>query len=607
MKIVIDIQGMQTHQSRNRGVGRYIREIVKEFVKISKHHEVILIANDNYNDTEQSLLNVLGDVRIEFWKYREGANMRDLQRDRERFILSFNPDIAYMMSLQEGNHEPTVTSINKTNRSKCAWVTNLPDVIPLIFKDDLSRTRSFNWYDEKIQQTKKSDYIITVSEFSKERISELLHFDKSKIFTVTPAVNADVFNCEKMQSPINDHYILFVSGYNEHKNIERLIQAYSILPQDIKSNYKLLLIGKHLNHHLRQYLDSNNFQNVEILENVRDDELVNYYRGSSLFVFPSYAEGFGIPPLEAMACGVPTITSNAHSLPEVTDISEAMFDPYNIQQMSEMISHALIDNDFRQKLINNGLKRANHYSWKKSAKHMLQFFEQIYKQHNENRGLIMKQYEEKTFSQNGEDGIIQYIFDTIGATNKVAVEIGVSVTARDELGNYISTALENNTARLGNSNWKLFWFDIIEPYSIPNNCTFVNKFLTKDNIVECFEQLNIPKEFDILSIDIDSNDYYLRDALKGYSPRVVISEYNGCFDGSTEHIMPYDENYIWPGETDTTYGASLKSLTKQANELGYDLVYCESRGVNAFFVRRDINPFKPLTSEEAWVKLHWAP
>lgn len=219
----------------------------------------------------------------------------------------------------------------------------------------------------------------------------------------------------------------------------------------------------------------------------------------------------------------------------------------------------------------------------------------------------MLRYERSGYSQNGEDGVLEHIFEKIGTTNKVAVEIGVSVTAKDENGNYYSDDIENNTAELSQKGWNLYWFDIIDPFFIPVNCTFVNKCLTKDNIVGVFEQNNIPKEFDLLSIDIDSNDYYLRDALKDYSPRVVISEYNGCFDGKTEHIMPYNENYIWPGTSDTNYGVSLKSLVKQANELGYDLVYCESQGVNAFFVRKDINPFRPLTSEQSWVKLHWAP
>jgi hypothetical protein len=216
------------------------------------------------------------------------------------------------------------------------------------------------------------------------------------------------------------------------------------------------------------------------------------------------------------------------------------------------------------------------------------------------------QDEKTVYSQNGEDGIIQKIFDVIGTTNKIAAEIGVSATARDESGNEISTRVENNTALLSEKGWKLYWFDIINPYFIPPNCTFVKEFLTKDNIVDCFKKNAIPNQFDLLSIDIDSNDYYLRDALKEYSPRVVVSEYNGHFDGTVKHIMPYDENYSWPGQSDRTYGASLKTISEQADNLGYDLVYCESRGVNAFFVRKDVNVFKSLTSEEAWVKLWWA-
>lgn len=111
---------------------------------------------------------------------------------------------------------------------------------------------------------------------------------------------------------------------------------------------------------------------------------------------------------------------------------------------------------------------------------------------------------------------------------------------------------------------------------------------------------------DLLSIDIDGNDYHLREALSEYRPRVCIMEYNGCFDGAEEYVMPKNDEYGWPGETDRSFGASLKSYTLQANRYGYDLVYCESRGVNAFFVRQDVNPFPARTSEEAWVKLCWA-
>lgn len=210
----------------------------------------------------------------------------------------------------------------------------------------------------------------------------------------------------------------------------------------------------------------------------------------------------------------------------------------------------------------------------------------------------MIEFEKKIYSQNGEDGIIEHIFNCIGTTNKIAVEIGVSVS--------VTNTIENNTAFLASQNWKVYWFDSVDPPAIPENCTFTKSFITKNNICNYFENLNIPKEFDLLSIDIDSNDYYIRESLINYSPRVFIAEYNGCFDAITEHIMPYNENYQWPGTQDRNFGVSLKSLTQQANRMGYDLVYCDTNGVNAFFIQKDINKFKPLTSEEAWVKLCWS-
>ena len=381
MKIVIDIQGMQTHQSRKRGVGRYVSEIVREFVKLAHNHEVILVANDNYGDTQESLQAVLGDVQIAFWSFHAG-DVRDVQRDREKFILKRRPDLVWMPSLQEGHGEDTVTSINKTVDSACIWVTTVHDVIPLILREDyLKDPNTRNWYEEKVVQSRKSDYLFTVSEFSKDKISELLPFDKSKIFVVPPAVNLDMFNANE-DAPIDaSPYILFVSGYNPHKNVERLIKAYSILPEGVRTTYKLLLVGAALADHHYQYVIDNNIQNVEFLHSVSTDELINYYRNCSLFVFPSYAEGFGIPPLEAMACGAPTITSNAHSLPEVVGMAEAMFDPFDVDQMSGVMHRGLVDDAFRKELIYNGTERARQFGWKKSAQYAMGCFEEMYKNH----------------------------------------------------------------------------------------------------------------------------------------------------------------------------------------------------------------------------------
>lgn len=206
--------------------------------------------------------------------------------------------------------------------------------------------------------------------------------------------------------------------------------------------------------------------------------------------------------------------------------------------------------------------------------------------------MSLKQFESRTYSPQGEDSIIKHIFDNIGTTNRIAVEFGVSMGE------------ETNTRLLTSHGWHVVWIDCQPKENIPIQCTFIQKFLTVDNIVETFEEAKVPKEFDLLSIDVDSNDYHLRQALKDYSPRAYVIEYNGSFDGTEHYVMPYDTTYQWDWAK-RDFGASLKSLYLQGQELGYDLVYCESRGVNAFFVRKDINPFPALTSEEAWVQLCW--
>lgn len=201
--------------------------------------------------------------------------------------------------------------------------------------------------------------------------------------------------------------------------------------------------------------------------------------------------------------------------------------------------------------------------------------------------------ENKIYSQNGEDGVIDYIFSKIGTTNKIAVEFG------------IGDGQETNTRNLADQGWTTFWFDSLHADQIPPNCRFTNQLLTVDNIVPAFDKQHIPKEFDLLSIDVDGNDYHLRQALHNYRPRVCVIEYNGSHAPDVEYIMPRRDDHRWK-LWDLDFGASLLSLTKQANNLGYDLVYCDQRGVNAFFIRQDINVFVPQAPKQAYVKLWWA-
>lgn len=180
--------------------------------------------------------------------------------------------------------------------------------------------------------------------------------------------------------------------------------------------------------------------------------------------------------------------------------------------------------------------------------------------------------ERKEFSQNGEDGIINAIFAMIGTTNKYFVEFGVE------------NGIECNTRYL--SKYK-GWKGLLMDGSNENPDLNLHKeFITAENIETLFQKYNVPTELDLLSIDIDGNDYWIWKAITHYKPRVVIMEYNACFPWNESKTIPYKADFQWD-KTDY-YGATLQAMVKLGVEKGYTLVATDRNGVNAFFVRNDV-------------------
>jgi hypothetical protein len=197
----------------------------------------------------------------------------------------------------------------------------------------------------------------------------------------------------------------------------------------------------------------------------------------------------------------------------------------------------------------------------------------------------LNRYEFKVFSQAGEDGIISEIFNRIGTTNKFFVEFGV--------GN----GLENNSAYLLVKGWQGYWIEGSERFCksirqsfkdlIANQqLTLKNTFITAANIEDLFREGNVPTELDLLSIDIDGNDYWVWQAITNYRPRVVILEYNAIYPPESSWVMQYNPSHQW--KYNSHMGSSLKALEKLGHQKGYKLIGCSFSGVNAFFVREDL-------------------
>jgi hypothetical protein len=194
-------------------------------------------------------------------------------------------------------------------------------------------------------------------------------------------------------------------------------------------------------------------------------------------------------------------------------------------------------------------------------------------------------YGYKVYSQGDEDGIISEILRRINISRGYFVEFGVG------------DGLENNTAYLLLKGWKGAWIEgnkkycqnIIRKFKSQINegtLTLTHSYINKENIIELFKDVNIPLEFELLSIDVDGNDYWIWEKLRDYKPKIVILEYNATFRPDCKWIMKYNPQHVW--RNTNYFGASLKAFEVLGIKKGYKLVGCSFSGMNAFFVREDL-------------------
>lgn len=177
-------------------------------------------------------------------------------------------------------------------------------------------------------------------------------------------------------------------------------------------------------------------------------------------------------------------------------------------------------------------------------------------------------FEKKIHSQNGEDGILEFIFDFIGTTNKFFVEIGVEEN------------LECNTRWLQEKGWRGIMVD-----GFANSSLIKKEFVTAENINDILKKYSVPNSFDLLSLDVDYNTYWVWKAINDFHPRVITIEYNATIPVNESLAVEYDPLGKWDGTN--YFGASLLALKKLGDSRGYTLVGCDSIGVNAFFIKNE--------------------
>jgi len=404
MKIVIDMQGAQT-ESRFRGIGRYTLSLVKEMVRQRGDNEIHLVLGAHLPESIEPIKSAFSDLlpkeTIHVFqvlgpvmghdKANEGRR-KSAELMYEAFLASLNPDVILVSSLIE--HD-AVTSIGKIGKTAPTAVI-LYDLIPLIHSNVyLQDQNASDWYFGKIDHLRRADHLLSISMSSRQEAIDYLNIPPELATNISTAGDTyfkplDLTDNDKktlhQKFQIKKDYILYSGDIDWRKDIAGLFHAFSKLPKSIRETYSIVLVGRSIEKFKDHYTGL--AKNNGLLENeliftgyVTDDDLVLIYNACTLFVFPSWHEGFGLPVLEAMSCGKAVIAANSSSLPEVVGRSDALFEPRDNDAMSAKMLEVLANPEFRQELEQHGLAQAKTFSWQATAQRAFLALETLHSEH----------------------------------------------------------------------------------------------------------------------------------------------------------------------------------------------------------------------------------
>jgi glycosyltransferase involved in cell wall biosynthesis len=381
--------------------------LAQAMVRNRGNHEIVLALNGLFPETIAPIRVVFDGLlpreNIRVWHalapVRENGPGNEWRRTvaeliREAFLATLKPDVIVQFSLFEGYTDDAVTG-TVTGAPNIPTAVLLYDFIPLMNAElYLKPVPSYEkHYLRKIELMKKADAWLAISESAAREGRDLLGLDPEFVTVVTMACDSafqkvSVAPHDKEQLlkrlGVTRPFILYTGDADDRKNLPRLIRAYAQLPSALRSNHQLVFAGKMRDANVRQLKLEAKAAGLKVDElcipgYVSDAELVQLYNICKLFVFPSWHEGFGLPPLEAMACGAAVIGANASSIPEVIGRADALFNPYEVSEISAKMAQALENENFRRELADFGLEQAKKFSWDASARVAVTALEELYR------------------------------------------------------------------------------------------------------------------------------------------------------------------------------------------------------------------------------------
>lgn len=405
MRLLIDLFACQS-ASRGRGLGRYAGSVTQAALEISDEADIWLAGNthyaDRFEDLRRRFLPLLPPGRLVRYHHQprlhgdeDCAFHRTAGAVSARALQMLSPDIAWSPSPFEGWNESGNPMLPAVTSSSSLSVATVHDFIPLVFpKQYLEPVPGYKkWYMQRLALLHRCDLLVADSDATRRDALKFLGIPDDRIVTVPLAADpfftrvpahSSVVKELLSRLGVNKPFILFTGNADFRKNVDGMLAAFSKLPDSLRNSYQLVLTQVGELDHFAPKLAAHGISNssVVVAGVVSDEDLRALYSSCALFVFPSLYEGFGIPLLEAMACGAPTIAGNNSSLPEVMGLSEALFDPAKPESVAHCVSRVLGDDAMRLSLSEYGLRRCQDFTWQKTAARTLEAMRQLIERRN---------------------------------------------------------------------------------------------------------------------------------------------------------------------------------------------------------------------------------
>ena len=357
MRVAIDARKLHDF-----GIGTYIRNLLRHLARLDAETEYVLLCREPD-------LHIAAEL---------GPNFRAVLEPSPNYSIREQVHVPWVLMRERPDvfHSPHYVL---PPAIRCRSVVTIHDTIHLTFRQYLPNRMAYAYAKASMwAAARRSNRILTVSEASKRDIVRLLDVPPDKVVVVHNAIDerfwvapdADDVARVRERFQLDQRFILYVGNIKPHKNLVRLIEAFHELRRGELADLKLLIIGDEISKFpaLRRAVHQHKLhKHVRFLGYLPDETLAVLYRLAAAFAFPSLYEGFGLPPLEAMASGTPVVTSNVSSLPEVVGEAAVLVDPYDIGSIADGLRRVLTSPALAEDLRCKGLARARAFSWEQSV------------------------------------------------------------------------------------------------------------------------------------------------------------------------------------------------------------------------------------------------